>query len=204
MKNVIGIDEVGRGPLAGPVTVCAVYLADEILSKKKILGGIIRDSKMIKKDNRIKIFETIRKNSKLNNDLVYAVSSRSAKHIDKNGINSSIKACMYSCLKSLKKKGVNVNSVNIKLDGGLYLDKSFKKQKTYVKGDENHASIAISSIIAKVYRDKFMERVSKNHPEYFWDKNSGYGTREHLKFIKENGINEYHRKSYLKSVLACK
>ena len=201
MKNVIGIDEVGRGPLAGPVIVCAAYLLNETTIKKVIFNKTIRDSKMLKKDNRINIFKTIRKNSKLKNKVIYSISSRSAKHIDKNGINNSIRSCVCSCLKSLKKKGVDVNSVNIKLDGGLYLDKSFKKQKTYIKGDENHASIAIASIIAKVSRDKYMEKISKNNPEYLWNKNSGYGTKFHVKIIKEKGITEHHRKSYLKSYL---
>lgn len=199
MKCVIGIDEVGRGPLAGPVTVCAVYLANENTTKKLIFDKTIRDSKMIKKANRINIFKTIRKNSKLNKQIIYSISSRSAEYIDKNGINNSINACMYSCLKSLEKKGVNVTDVTIKLDGGLYLDKSYKKQRTFIKGDENHTSIAISSIIAKIYRDNYMEKLSKKYPGYFWDRNSGYGTKEHLKSIKEKGINKYHRKSYLKS-----
>lgn len=201
MKCVIGIDEVGRGPLAGPVTVCAAYLLDENAIKKLIFNKTIRDSKMIKKDNRINIFKTIRKNSKLNKQVIYSISSRSAKYIDRNGINNSIKACVGSCLRSLEKKGVDVKNVNIKLDGGLYLDKSFKKQKTYIKGDENHVSIAIASIIAKVSRDKYMEEISKTNSDYLWDKNSGYGTKLHIKIIKEKGITKYHRKSYLRSYL---
>lgn len=201
MKTVIGIDEVGRGPLAGPVTACAVYLKDEILFKNIIFNQTIRDSKKLKKDTRIKIIKTIRKNSKLKNAIFYSLSSRSAKHIDKYGINNSIKSCIKSCIKNLDKKGVDTKSINIQLDGGLYLEKTFNNQKTYIKGDEKLTSIAIASIIAKVFRDSRMEKLAKKYPAYFWDKNSGYGTKEHLKAIKEIGLTEYHRRSFLKKYI---
>ena len=201
MKGKIGIDEVGRGPLAGPVTVCAVYINDEKKVLKDVFGGTIRDSKKLKKDSRNMMFEIVRKNKKLETDIIYAVASHSAEHIDKNGINNSIRACMKSCLKSLEKKGVSVNSVHIQLDGGLYVDKTLKNQSTHIKGDENFVSIALASIIAKVTRDNYMEKLSKLHPEYAWESNSGYGTLVHRQAIKSHGITQHHRKSYLKNLL---
>ncbi len=198
MKGVIGIDEVGRGPLAGPVTVCALYLADPIQAKVDYFQNSIRDSKKLTINRRINIFQTIRKNKK-NTSIVFAVSSRPAVHVDKHGINKSIHACIISCLKKLEKQGISINSIQINLDGGLKIQREDLKQASYVKGDENYVEIALASVMAKVSRDNYMKRLSKSHKEYGFENNVGYGTLEHRNAIKANGITKYHRISYLKA-----
>lgn len=201
MKGYIGIDEVGRGPLAGPVTVCALYIKDKKEAEQKYFNQIIRDSKRLTKDKRERIFQIIRQNSKLNKNIIYSISSRSAKYIDKNGINKTITFCIHSCLKSLKNKGVDVKNIKIQLDGGLYVDKSFKNQKTYIKGDEKYVSIALASIVAKVTRDNYMKKLARAYDCYGWDSNVGYGTEIHRKAIKKQGVTKYHRLSYLNRIL---
>lgn len=200
MKGFIGIDEVGRGPLAGPVTVSAVFINDEKYVIKNIFNGKIRDSKKLNKIKREEIFNQIKKLGDVK--IIYVVSSRTALHIDKNGINNSINACIQSCLKSLGKKlnqkSIDIKKVPIQLDGGLKLDEEFKNQSTYIKGDEKFVSIALASIVAKVARDKYMKKLAKIYTGYDWHKNVGYGTLSHRKAIRLHGITKYHRKSYLK------
>lgn len=198
MKGVIGIDEVGRGPLAGPVTVCAVYLVDQINAKKEYFDNSVRDSKRLSLARRINIFELIRKNRKINT-IYYAVSSRSAEHVDKHGINKSIHDCMISCLYKLKKDGVDISRIKINLDGGLKIQGEDVNQEAHIRGDEKFSEIALASIMAKVTRDNFMIKLSKLHPEYGFERNVGYGTLEHRTAIKRVGITKYHRTTYLSS-----
>ncbi len=197
----IGIDEVGRGPLAGPVTVCACYVANKSKASKEYFNQTIRDSKKVKKDLREKIFQTIRKNSKLNNDIKFVVCSQKAEFIDRHGINKAIQKCIDNCLikldKELLKNGIEINDLNIKMDGGLKAKKTYKNQESFIKGDEKYVSIALASIIAKVKRDDYMLKLSRFFPDYAWDKNVGYGTEEHIKSIKKNGVTKYHRKTFI-------
>lgn len=197
-KGCIGIDEVGRGPLAGPVTVCACYVEDKKTLKKDIFGNTIRDSKKLSKHIRNNIYITIRKKRKLETRIEYAISSRSAKYIDRYGINAAVDSCISSCLDKLKKKGIDITSTEIKLDAGLVVKEECLKQKSFIKGDERFVEIALASILAKVTRDKYMETLANSHIEYGWQRNVGYGTEEHRKAIKNNGITKYHRISYLK------
>jgi ribonuclease HII len=201
MKGVIGIDEVGRGPVAGPVTVCAVYLSDSKQAEMEYFNNIVMDSKMLSKDSRFNIFQIIRKN-KENSNLVYAVSSRSAKHVDKHGINKAIHSCMISCLKSLEKKGIKVEELQINLDGGLKIKREGIKQASYIKGDEQFVEIALASIIAKVRRDTYMKRLARLYPLHGFETNVGYGTAKHMKAINEGGLTEYHRMTYLERFLS--
>lgn len=197
-NGVIGIDEVGRGPFAGPVTVCAVYLEDEKIIRKEIFGNTIRDSKKLTKANREYIYKTIRENGKLEKKVVYAISSRTAEHIDKHGIMRSIHACVSSCMKSLKKQGINITNTDIRLDAGLIVPETGFRQKSFVKGDERYTEIALASIIAKVRRDTYMEKLAKIHVQYGWERNAGYGTQEHRNAIKKHGLTKHHRKTYVK------
>ena len=198
MKGVIGIDEVGRGPLAGPVTVCAVYLVDSNKASKEYFNNIVRDSKRLSLSSRINIFQLIRKNRKIKT-IYYAVSSRSAKHVDKHGINKSIHDCMISCLSGLEKDGVDISNLKINLDGGLKITGRVVNQEAHIRGDEKFVEIALASIVAKVTRDSFMIKLAKLHPEYGFERNVGYGTLEHRNAIKRVGITDYHRKTYLSS-----
>ncbi len=199
--GIIGIDEVGRGPLAGPVTVCAVYLKHEISAKKLYFDNSIRDSKKLTLARRNNIYLIIRKNRKLNN-IDYVVSNRSAKHVDKHGINNSIHSCIISCLAKLDKKGIKINDVKINLDGGLKIKIDNLDQSTHVRGDESHVEIALASIIAKIFRDKYMKKVAKECEGYDFENNVGYGTKKHIIAIKKIGTTKYHRISYLSGILS--
>lgn len=197
-RGVIGVDEVGRGPFAGPVTVCAVYVEDGIDIKKSIFSNMIRDSKKLGKSSRINIYTTIRQNRKFNRKILYAIASRSAAYIDRSGIVQALRSCVVSCVRSLEKQGVDIREVEFRLDAGLMVPINDLIQQSFIKGDEKHAEIALASIMAKVSRDRYMERLAKTHKEYGWDRNAGYGTLEHRKAIKKHGTTCYHRKTYLK------
>lgn len=196
--GVIGIDEVGRGPLAGPVTVCAVYIEDEKKVKSSIFSDTIRDSKKITKVSRYNIYRTIRYKRKLETNIYYALSSRSAEYIDTHGISKAVRQCLLSCIRTLIKKGVKVEEIDIRLDAGLIIPLEKLKQKSFIKGDERFTEIALASILAKVSRDSYMERLAKQHIEYGWERNVGYGTEYHRRAIRNIGVTKYHRKSYLK------
>jgi ribonuclease HII len=199
MKGAIGIDEVGRGPLAGPVTVCAFYMEDTQEVLEKIFANTVKDSKKLTKDIRNKIYQTIRKSRTINTRTEYAISSRSAEFIDKHGIVKAIDACIISCFKQLYAKGVEIEKVAIRLDGGLKVKHFPALQSTYIKGDELYPEIALASIMAKVHRDSYMERLGKKWKGYKWEENAGYGTKFHIEAIKKLGKNKYHRTTYLKA-----
>jgi ribonuclease HII len=198
-KEVIGVDEVGRGPLAGPITVCAFYCKDENLLEKEFFVNGIRDSKKISKVLRNNIVKTIRKRRKLVSDVAYAISSRSALYIDRHGISKATTSCVDACIEKLAKQGIAVTQVPILLDAGLKCSDGLVKQKSFVKGDEHFTSIALASIIAKEARDSYMIRLAKEYVIYSWGDNVGYGTRAHCDAIKKNGITKYHRRSFLKN-----
>jgi ribonuclease HII len=197
-KGVIGIDEVGRGPFAGPVTLCAVYIEDSRIIKRDIFHKTIRDSKKLSNISRNKIYTTIRKNRELKTKVIYAISSRGATYIDKKGINKAIKQCLLSCVRSLIKQKVPVYSLKIQLDAGLIIPLNGLNQKSFVKGDEKYVEIALASVLAKEWRDNYMKKLAKEHDKYLWDKNMGYGTLDHRNAIKKYGVTKYHRVSYLK------
>lgn len=199
--GVIGIDEVGRGPLAGPVTLCAVYIEDTKVIRRDVFDDTIRDSKKLSKASRNKIYLSIRKNQELNTKVIYVISSRNAEYIDKYGISKAVKACLLSCVKGLIKQGVVVYDLKINLDAGLKIPLESLKQKSFVRGDENYTEIALASVMAKESRDRYMRALSKIHPEYVWEKNVGYGTLDHRTAISKYGITKYHRRSYLKNYL---
>ena len=198
-KEVIGIDEVGRGPLAGPVTVCAVYIKDSSQVKNDLFNGTIRDSKKISKSIRNKIYLTITKNRYFNTTIKYSIFSKSAKYIDKYGIQKATQVCVDSCLENLHKQGVSITKIKAHLDAGLSLSNKKIEQESFIKGDERFVEIALASILAKESRDKYMRGKHKLYPKYFWDKNVGYGTKDHRQSIKKFGITKLHRISYIKA-----
>jgi ribonuclease HII len=198
MKGVIGIDEVGRGPLAGPLTLCACYIEDEKKVLEDIFQNTIRDSKKLTKSLRNNIYQTIKENRYSNTRIEYAISSRSAQYIDKHGLAMAAKACVRSCLRSLRQKGIALEEVSIRLDAGLSVPIKSLAYTSHIKGDESYVEIALASIMAKVQRDAYMDRLSRSHREYAWSTNAGYGTREHRKAIETIGTTKYHRISFLK------
>lgn len=194
MTIFVGIDEVGRGPLAGPVSVGAVAIDKKSLAKLKGLLKVAKDSKKLSPAKRKKIFSKIQE-AQDKNFLKFIVVSSSHAVIDKKGINFAIQFCIIKVLKKLK---LNPAQTIVYLDGGLYAPKEFLKQKTIVKGDEKKKIISLASIVAKVTRDAFMSGLSKKYPEYGFQTHVGYGTRLHSKMIMKYGIAEIHRKSFCK------
>ena len=174
-----GVDEVGRGCLAGPVFAAAVILKNNI----NIKG--IKDSKKIPFKKRILLSKYIKKNS------IYAVGSASVEEIYKINILNASLLSMQRALKKLKHKP------SIAYIDGPFAPKNIKmKCKTFIKGDEKITCIAAASIIAKATRDLFMIKLAKKYPKYSWNKNFGYGTIDHLNGIKKYGITEHHRKKF--------
>lgn len=193
-KWVVGVDEVGRGPVAGPVYVCAFACeADAVAS---ILAGTklpIRDSKKLTKKMREKWFEylkTLVKEKKVRYIMTKALNTE----IDNKGIAVCIHAAVDNCLERLE---LDIANTKVFLDGGLHAHPKFI-QETLVKGDENVPVIALASIVAKVSRDAEMGELAKAYPDYSWDKNSGYGTSAHMKAITEKGTSPLHRISFLR------
>ena len=177
--KIAGVDEVGRGCLAGPVFAAAVIL------KKNINTKNIKDSKKINFKKRIVLSKYIKKNS------IYAIGMASVKEIDKINI---LNASLLSMKRALHKLGHKPNMAYI---DGLFAPKNIKiKCKTFVKGDENITCISAASIIAKVERDLFMIKLAKKFPNYKWRKNFGYGTKEHINGLKKYGITKHHRRTF--------
>ncbi len=177
-QPIAGVDEVGRGPLAGPVVAAAV-----IIDINNIPNGI-NDSKKLSKKNRLKISDEIKENS------VYSIAKASVKEIEEINILQASLLAMKRAIEGLSKEPTTV------LVDGKFKPKTNFLTHSVIKGDTQSLSIAASSIIAKVYRDKLMSDLSKKYPEYLWEKNAGYGTKEHLLAIKKCGITPIHRKSF--------
>jgi ribonuclease HII len=197
-KGFIGIDEVGRGPLAGPVTVCACYIEDVDEVRKLVFPKGIKDSKKLKISERETIYTAVTKKLSLSSPCIYVVASKSAAYIDKHGLTKSIHECVVSAVKKLRTKGVDIHAATIRLDAGLRVGLPGLFEESFVKGDEKFVEIAVASIIAKVSRDRLMQRLSTKHPGYGWEKNAGYGTQVHRDALRKLGINLYHRRSFLK------
>ena len=178
-NKIAGVDEVGRGCLAGPVFAAAVILNPKINKKD------IKDSKKIPFKKRILLSKYIKKNS------IFAVGKASVQEINKINILNASLLSMKRALDKLKLKP------SIAYIDGLFVPKNVKiKCKTFVKGDEKITNIAAASIVAKTSRDLFMIKLAKKFPKYKWNKNFGYGTAEHLHGIKRYGITKHHRKKF--------
>ena len=178
-KNIIGVDEVGRGPLAGPVIAVALFANNNF----EIEG--INDSKKISKKNRELFFKTIINNCN------YSVGVASVLEIDKLNILHASLLAMKRAVDPFK-----LTNNTILVDGPYSFDKSKKNIIPKIKGDQKFPSIAAASIIAKVLRDNLMNLLSKKYPNYGWEKNAGYGTQEHLLNIKKFGVTSFHRQSF--------
>ena len=180
-KFVCGVDEVGRGPLAGPVVCAAV-----IMPLDDILEGV-DDSKKLSAKKREALSELIMKKA-----VAYRICLIEPEIIDEINILEATKLCMKNAVESLQIKPDYVLT-----DGNMTLDISVP-QKSIVKGDSLSYSIGAASIIAKVYRDALMDEYDKLYPAYGFAKHKGYGTAAHIKAIKEAGICPVHRRSFTK------
>jgi ribonuclease HII len=202
IKYVIGIDEVGRGPIAGPVAVCAFICAINnyeliIKNAKKELKIPLRDSKKLNKKQRELWFNFL-KTEKEKGNCDFAVSFVSSDNIDEFGIVKCIqKALDSSLLNLLKTNGLETKAYQLFLDGGLKAPAIYKNQETIIKGDELHPIISLASIVAKVSRDRIMNNYAKEFPEYGFDKNVGYGTKAHYEALKKQGQTPIHRKTFI-------
>lgn len=179
-KNVMGLDEVGRGCLAGPVVAAGV-----ILNPYTSIEGLNDSKKMTEKD-RVMVAQRIKSQA-----LFWSVKEASVSEIDEiNILHASILA-MNRCVQS-----TNKNPDYLLIDGNKFYTDTLIPFTTIVKGDSRSASIAAASILAKVYRDDLMTRLAQDFPFYGWDKNVGYPTKAHRRGITNNGPCEWHRTTF--------
>ncbi|MBO8242642.1 ribonuclease HII [Prochlorococcus marinus XMU1410] len=182
----VGLDEVGRGAIFGPVFSAVVVLNEKNKFILKEFG--VADSKKLTPRKRKLLLPKI---LLLTSD--YGIGQSSAREIDKLGIRVATELSMIRALKKLKEK-----PSELIIDGPLLLRPWNGIQKNIISGDSKFISIASASIVAKVSRDNLMERLEKKYSGYFIFKNKGYGTKEHILLIKKHGITKLHRKSFLK------
>jgi len=183
IKYIAGIDEVGRGPLAGPVVTACV-----VMPYNKMLQGVF-DSKKVSKKNRERLYDEIK-----NTAYSVSISVRNQDVIDKINILNATKECMKECFENSKVKPdlLLVDAVKLNLS---------ENEMPIIKGDATSYAIACASIIAKVYRDRMMEEYAKQYPNYDFENNVGYGTKKHIEGIKEHGVTPIHRLSFLSKII---
>lgn len=193
IQYIVGIDEVGRGPIAGPVAVGA-FICEPAFFDTIQIEVPLRDSKKLTKIQREKWFKYLSEEKK-NGNCDFVVSYVSAENIDKFGIVKAIKKALEV---SLLKVAKSPEEVSVYLDGGLKAPEQFIYQETIIKGDELHPVISCASIVAKVSRDRVMTQYSVEYPEYGFENHSGYGTAAHYTAIKKHGQTVLHRKTFIK------
>ncbi|MEK7465228.1 MAG: ribonuclease HII [Patescibacteria group bacterium] len=203
-RYIIGIDEVGRGPLAGPVMVCAALFPSDFpfrLHAKK-LGVPLRDSKKLTERARELWDASFRTDMRV----AFALASSSSKLIDKTHIGiATLMAVDKALLKLARRYGHKITNAKVFLDGGLYVSPRIIQKlhinthpRTIIKGDEKIPAIRAASIIAKVARDRLMVNMANQYSGYGFAKHKGYGTKAHIRAIKKRGISAIHRRSFLK------
>lgn len=175
-----GTDEAGRGCLAGPVTAAAVLLP------ANFSNGLINDSKQLSEKNRYNLRPIIEKAA-----ISYAITHLEPTIIDEiNILNASIKAMQESILK------LTPTPLYIIVDGNKFIPLNDIPYSCIVKGDSKYMSIAAASVLAKTYRDDYMNRIHEEFPMYNWKKNKGYPTKEHREAIRKYGVTKYHRMTF--------
>lgn len=186
---LVGVDEAGRGPLAGPVAVGAFCVRADNADFKEFSSGV-KDSKQLSEKKREEWFLRMR------GKFSFAVSFASARMIDKQGLSFAIRHALTS---SLKKLSCPPEQTLVLLDGGLRAPAGYLFQETIIRGDETEPVISFASIAAKVSRDRIMNRMAQRYPAYGFDRHKGYGTAAHYEAISRYGIlKNIHRQSFLK------
>jgi len=181
-----GCDEAGRGPLAGAV------FASSVIWPKSLVLPEIDDSKKLSEKKRLILRDYIERNA-----IDYFVSMVDVEEIEQiNILNASIKA-MHLAL-----DGLTVKFSRILVDGNRFKQYRDIEHNTIVKGDGKYLSIAAASILAKTYRDEYMQKLDKEYPDYMWKNNKGYGTKAHREAILKYGLTKYHRRKFCEKVLA--
>ena len=184
-KIVVGLDEAGRGPLAGPVVASAV-----VMSNKDCLIPLVRDSKTMSEKQRTETYEEIKEKSK-----AYGIGIVSSRDIDLIGIQKAVLQAMTISLEVVERK-LGKKADYIIADGENILSiRNYKMQKIK-KGDSYHYSIAAASVLAKVTRDRIMREYHEKYPEYGFDTHVGYGTKKHMDALKKYGAISIHRRSF--------
>lgn len=181
---LVGIDEVGRGPLAGPVVAAAVILPYET----SLLG--LRDSKKLSEEKREALYDEI-----MNVATAVGIGIVDANEIDEINILQATFKAMKQALEALDQE-----YTKLLVDGDKEIPNIEVEQHAIIGGDDKSASIAAASVIAKVTRDRMMKKYAQVHPEYDWESNKGYGSQKHYDGIKAYGITSLHRKSFLKNI----
>ena len=182
-KYIAGVDEVGRGPLAGPVVCCAVIMP---LGEEDIIDGV-DDSKKVSEKKRKLLSEKIKENA-----IAYKICQVEPKEIDEINVLEATKKCMKECIENLSVPP------DIVLIDAVKIDTKYPV-KPIIKGDAKSYTIGAASIVAKVYRDSLMEEYDKIYPEYDFKSNKGYGTKKHIDALKEVGACPIHRKTFIKN-----
>ncbi len=185
LNYICGIDEVGRGCLAGPVFAGAVILP------KNFESDLIKDSKKLSEKKRLKAFELIKEKA-----ISWSYHQIPQNIIDRDNIQNAIYSAMYGSIKKLK-----IKPEHLLVDGNIFENKTGIPHTCVIKGDNKYLSIAAASIVAKVSRDNFMVKIGESHPTYNWKNNKGYGSKEHIGIILSEGVTPYHRRSFLKKIL---
>jgi ribonuclease HII len=206
MQMIAGIDEAGRGPLAGPVAVGVVKIPADFNTTTLALRGTrknffkgIKDSKQLTPEER-ELWFNLATEARKKGELDFRVSLISERIIDKHGISYALRLGIRRCLAAL---GISEDS-QIFLDGSLAAPSKFKHQTTVVRGDEKIPVISLASICAKVIRDRRMVRMAKKFPQFEFDIHKGYGTRRHLSALQKYGLTAIHRRSFLRNLTLIK
>ena len=182
---VCGVDEAGRGPLAGPVCAAAVILPEGV-----VIEGL-DDSKKLTEKKREALFDVIKEKA-----VAYGIAFASVDEIEKFNIIGATYMAMCRAVEQL-----SVKPDYVLIDGNRYPPMLSLQGETVVKGDSKSMSIAAASILAKVTRDRLMLQYTEKYPQYSFEKHKGYGTKAHIEAIKKYGITEIHRPSFLKKLL---
>jgi len=194
LQWVVGVDEAGRGPLAGPVAVGIAVVPFDF--NWNLIPGV-GDSKKVSPKNREAIFRAAVKLKKAG-AITYAVTLVSASTIDRIGITASV---ALGIARGFKKLALNPKRTEVKLDGLLRAPAEYTRQETIIKGDAKEKVIGLASILAKVTRDRTLVRVAHDYPHYSFEIHKGYGTQIHRNAIEKYGLSPYHRKSFCKNFL---
>lgn len=194
VTHIVGIDEVGRGPLAGPIAFCACRVAHGF--DYGHLEGI-RDSKKLSPQRREEWFHRLSR-LKAAGKMDFAYVEVTAEQIDGMGLPWAIERAIHQCLEALD---LPHETTQVFLDGSLKAPKRFVMQETIIKGDEKVPVISAASIYAKVMRDRHMEEQARTYPQYGFDQHKGYGTPAHLLAIRKHGPTPIHRRSFLGNLL---
>ncbi len=189
-RFIIGIDEVGRGPLAGPVAVGAIAASPAMI--RRFRG--IKESKQLSHERRSEWVKLMKERE--GEELRLAVAMVSAKEVDRIGIAPAIRRALA---RAIAKLGVDPRASIVLLDGGLHAPKEYEVQRTIVGGDAKETAIAMASVLAKERRDDLMRRYARRYPKYGFEGHMGYGTKAHIAAIKKHGLTPLHRASFCRS-----